>query len=268
MGPMRFITAGIRCRGAGDVNGDGVDDLVIGAVNAGPGLFGTDTPGVAYVVFGDSGGNFGALLDPAFLAISGKGFAINGIDDGDATARTVSSAGDVNGDGVDDLLIAADNASVTGTAASYVVFGDSGFDGTPFELSSIDGSNGFVINNITSIDADARTNESVSCAGDVNGDGMDDLVIGAFFAAPNGNYSAGESYVVFGRDVSTPDLPCADQNGDGNILPDDFSAFLANLSVGDPAADVNRDGFVLADDFSAWVTAFNAGIASGATCAP
>ncbi|MEQ9000487.1 MAG: integrin alpha [Coleofasciculus sp. B1-GNL1-01] len=63
-------------------------------------------------------------------------------------------------------------------------------------LSELDGSNGFVINGIDQRD---RSGRSVSGAGDINGDGIDDLIIGAFGADPNGNLAAGETYVVFGH---------------------------------------------------------------------
>ena len=64
-----------------------------------------------------------------------------------------------------------------------------------FELSTLDGVNGFILNGI---DADGRSGISVSSAGDVNGDGYDDLIIGAYLAGPNGVGSAGETYVVYG----------------------------------------------------------------------
>ncbi len=62
------------------------------------------------------------------------------------------------------------------------------------QLSSLDGSSGFRLDGVT---ADDWSGYSVSTAGDVNGDGIDDLLIGAWGADPNGNYS-GSSYVVFG----------------------------------------------------------------------
>ena len=74
--------------------------------------------------------------------------------------------------------------------------------GPTVNLADLDGSNGFVINGI---DADDQSGYSVSSAGDVNGDGVDDLIIGANLADPNGN-SSGESYVVFGQDASPPAL--------------------------------------------------------------
>jgi hypothetical protein len=63
-------------------------------------------------------------------------------------------------------------------------------------LADLDGSNGFVLNGI---DPGDLSGISVSGAGDVNGDGFDDILIGAYGAAPNGVLSAGETYVVFGQ---------------------------------------------------------------------
>src|SRR4028119_1865198 len=67
--------------------------------------------------------------------------------------------------------------------------------GPTFNLSDLNGSNGFAINGIGAYDSSGW---SVSSAGDVNGDGFDDLIIGAHFADPNGINRAGQSYVVFG----------------------------------------------------------------------
>ena len=63
------------------------------------------------------------------------------------------------------------------------------------DLSDLNGTNGFIINGI---DAGDYSGYSVSSAGDVNGDGIDDIIIGANYADPDANSSAGESYVVFG----------------------------------------------------------------------
>ncbi|MGD1927883.1 MAG: integrin alpha [Leptolyngbyaceae cyanobacterium] len=147
---------------------------------------------------------FGPTVNLADLDGS-NGFVINGIDADDQSGYSVSSAGDVNGDGVDDLIIGAVAADPNGNDSageSYVVFGQRGGFSSSLELSTLDGSNGFVINGI---DADDQSGRSVSSAEHGDGDGVDDLIIGANLADPNGN-SSGESYVVFGQDASPPAL--------------------------------------------------------------
>ncbi len=188
---------------AGDVNGDGIDDLIIGAYGAAPN--GKERAGASYVVFGGTGlGSSGSL---ELSALDGtNGFVINGIDEYDYSGRSVSNAGDINGDGFDDLIIGAYQAAPNGkdgAGESYVIFGGAnvGQSGS-LELSSLDGTNGFVINGIDEFETENSSNDAgfinVSNAGDINGDGLDDLIIGASSADPNGKYGAGESYVIFG----------------------------------------------------------------------
>ena len=130
-----------------------------------------------------------------------SGFRLDGVTDSDESGRSVSAAGDVNGDGIDDLLIGAPFADPNGgnSGTSYVVFGSSAAFASAIDLSSLNGSSGFRLDGVTSND---RSGFSVSAAGDVNGDGIDDLLIGARFADPNGGNS-GTSYVVFGaKDIA------------------------------------------------------------------
>src|SRR4028119_1254690 len=118
-----------------------------------------------------------------------NGFAINGIGANDWSGSSVSRAGDVNGDGIDDLIIGANSADPNGIYAagqSYVVFGSNSGFGAGLDLSELNGSNGFAINGIGAYDLSGL---SVSSAGDVNGDGFDDLIIGAFRADPTGTSS-------------------------------------------------------------------------------
>ncbi|AUB37794.1 Ca2+-binding protein, RTX toxin-related [Nostoc flagelliforme CCNUN1] len=186
--------SGYSVSNAGDFNGDGFDDLIIGANGADPNS--NDAAGESYVVFGSNSG-FGASFNLSSLDGS-NGFVINGINEGDFSGSSVSNAGDINGDGFEDLIIGAryaDPNSNDTAGESYVVFGSSSGFGDRFNLSSLNGSNGFAINGINTFDS---SGSSVSNAGDINGDGIDDLIIGAVLASPNDQFRSGESYVVFG----------------------------------------------------------------------
>ncbi len=178
--------SGYSVNGAGDVNGDGLADIVIGAPSS------ATSPGHTYVVFGKAGGT---AVDLANLGTGG--FVINGQSANDQSGWLVSSAGDMNGDGLTDLIIGAAHAAPGGLAtsgASYVVYGKTGT--TAIDLSNVaQGQGGFVINGEAAGD---NSGSSVSAAGDVNGDGLADLIVGAYGADPAGLGNAGRSYVIFG----------------------------------------------------------------------
>ncbi|MCP2671093.1 hypothetical protein NHF40_09180 [Maricaulaceae bacterium EIL42A08] len=202
--------AGVSVSSAGDVNGDGYDDLIVGA------YLGDDdgsNAGEAYVVFGSAAG-FGVdvsgrqVIDLTSLSAA-EGFIIQGDAAGDEAGWSVSSAGDVNGDGYDDLIVGAYRGDDGGSGAgeAYVVFGSAigfGVDVSGrqvIDLTSLSASEGFIIQGDAALDF---SGVSVSSAGDVNGDGYDDLIVGADLG-DDGGTNAGEAYVVFGSATGSTD---------------------------------------------------------------
>ncbi|SFF17335.1 integrin alpha, partial [Nitrosomonas sp. Nm166] len=235
-GVAAYDRSGYSVSNAGDVNGDGFDDVIVGAYGARPNDPGS---GSSYVVFGKASG-FDAALNLSSLDGS-NGFRLDGTALFDSSGFSVSSAGDVNNDGFDDVIIGAPGADPNGneSGSSYVVFGKaSGFDAA-LNLSSLDGSNGFRLDGAA---ADDDSGRSISSAGDVNGDGFDDVIIGAYGTDPNGDRS-GSSYVVFGKASgfsATLDLSSLD-GSNGFRLDGAVASHQLGQSVSS-AGDVNGDG--------------------------
>ncbi|MCR9110315.1 DUF4214 domain-containing protein [Marivita sp. XM-24bin2] len=166
--------------GAGDVNGDGLDDLLVGT----------------NVIFGRA--DWSSLISLSAMD-SSEGFSVSGVPGGmTSSGVAVSGLGDINGDGLDDVIFGASVASPEGlrrAGESYVVFGKQDWSDPTIDVSSLNGSNGF---HIVGVNEQDSSGFSVSGAGDFNNDGLQDILIGAPNADPNGVNLSGESYIIFG----------------------------------------------------------------------
>ncbi len=177
LGELTGAKAGYWTSAAGDVNADGYADSLVGAPLAEvyPG-----NQGVSYLLYGPISGGISSL------SIAEASFI--GEIDGGSSGKYVSSAGDVDGDGGDDILIASmgDDEGADDAGCAYLVFGPSS---GIFSLADAH----------VKLLGEAADDEvsAVARAGDQNLDGFDDLLIGAPYDADGGT-DAGALYVVFG----------------------------------------------------------------------
>ena len=211
VGEEAIDLAGQDVNGAGDVNDDGLADLLIGATFAGAG-------GKAYIFYGPVAGQHD--LSAADAILEGES--------GTAAGNGLSGGGDIDGDGVDDVVIGArlDSELYVQAGAAYIVYGP--ISGTT---------------NLASADAKLRgqsTNDlagyAVTIAGDVNADGNDDVLVAAQWNDEGGT-EAGAVYLLHGPQYGTVELGSADAKFVGENAGDE-----AGMSLGQ-AGDIDGDGY-------------------------
>ena len=193
---------GTSVASAGDVNGDGYGDLIVGAWLS---SYVSTRTGRAYIYFG--GPVPDALPD---LILQGQGF-------GDHFGVSVASAGDVNGDGFSDVIVGASENDAAGTDAgrAYIYLGGL----APNAVADL---------TLTGGAAGDHFGYAVASAKDFNGDGHPDVVVGAYGAG-----GTGRAYVFYGG----PALDAApDVTFSGEATGDFFGVSVA------PAGDVDHDG--------------------------
>lgn len=199
---------------AGDYNGDGLSDLILGA----PGTSGGGA-GAAYVFFGPVSGTLG--VSAADVSLLGDGV-------GDGAGYSVASAGDYDGDGFDDVFVGAwaNDDGGTDAGAAYLVRGPA--SGT-VDLGSAD----LVL---VGENAGDQAGLSVAVAGDVDGDGQSDVLVGGWGSDAGGAYS-GAAWLVNGPRFGTVDLGAADATFIGEASGD----FAGQAVSG--AGDLDGDGY-------------------------
>ncbi|MCJ7511035.1 MAG: FG-GAP-like repeat-containing protein [Dehalococcoidia bacterium] len=234
----------VRAVAAGDVNGDGVQDIIVGAFAADGPQDSRPDCGEVYVIFGPADGS--EVID---FAEGQQDVTIFGADSGDSLGFGVA-VGDVNGDTIDDILAGALLADGPGNerpnaGEAYVIFG------SPTLEPTVDIALGEQDLTIFGVEEEDRLGADLA-TGDANGDGVQDILVGSFLAdgPENARYQGGEAYLILG----TPSLAGARDMAQGEYALALIAA-EADDQLGHRVAmgDLNKDG---TDDLI--VTAFRA----------
>ena len=254
-GSANDVLAGSHAVAVGDVNGDGIDDLILGAYYADGPSDARVNVGEAYVIFGSS--SLAPIIDIAGTEPSPAvppDVTIYGYDWNGHLAGSGIAVGDVNGDGTDDLILGApvaDGPSSTRNSAgeAYVFLGKSSLPAT-IDLNT----SGEDVTIYGATAGDQLDMGGAAIVGDLNGDGTDDLILGALQAdgPSNGRSYAGEAYVIFGKTALEGGLPATiDLNTSGEdvtIYGATAEDYLTGGGVevseaGLTFGDLNTDGF-------------------------
>jgi hypothetical protein len=197
--------------GAGDINGDGYDDVIVGAkeqTNPGGGL----AAGTVYIYLGSATGiasNSDATSASAIL---------NGVNGFDFFGTSVSSAGDINGDGYSDVIVSAPEGGPQNQGAVYIYMGSATGISSTATADTLYGQSSF-----------SEFGASISSAGDVNGDGYSDIIVGA--------YRTDSAFVYKGGKNGIANNATADYFLAGDVTVSDFGVSVSG------AGDVNGDGY-------------------------
>jgi len=218
-GLQTSLQFGAECQFIGDVNNDGLQDIAIGSGNAT--INGNELSGATYIIFGSSS-PFPTPFDVSTLDGT-NGFVVEGIAYDERRGATITGPGDINGDGIDDLIIGSSNTS----ADEVVLYGTTSFP-TLITVNDIDGINGFLI--------DSTGSNQVATLGDVNGDGINDFIIGM-------PHFSGQSWIIFGRSSNFPiSINISWLDGINGFKTSTFPGSRPAYKVGG-AGDINNDGF-------------------------
>ena len=233
---------GFSVAGVGDMNKDGFADVLIGM----PQDAASSNPGGAFLVYGKANNTTGSLAEyqKDIVALGATPAALSITSTFDTAGFSVSSAGDVNGDGWSDMIISAHFQVVSGlagnTGKTYVVYGSAALSALQsISLGSVGGSvPGFVI---SGWQAGEESGTSVSSAGDFNGDGKADMLVSAYFNDTAGT-NAGMTYVVLGKNGNVAvDLEDIKNNIGGFAIRGENASDLSGVSVSS-GGDINGDG--------------------------
>jgi hypothetical protein len=217
--------AGWSVSSARDINNDGYDDFLISADYNDDG---GNSAGAVYLIYGQATPYSGTIS----LSQANAEFIGEAADD--RAGWSISSAGDVNNDGYDDILIGADSNDDGGSdaGAAYIIYGQATKYSGTISLADADAE-------FTGEAAGDSAGWSVSSAGDLNNDGFDDFLIGAY-NNDDAASDAGAAYFIYGQStLYTGTISLADVNAEFTGEADGDMAGYAASSVG----DVNGDGY-------------------------